>query len=111
MKKILLLIISSTYIIVQANEALFTLTKQTGVNIYNSCIINPPSNPQQEATCSSMYEVYNSQLTMLNAPLELKISKDISPYASSPYDICKYEPAHLIFSKEQEVPYCLSNIF
>ena len=70
-----------------------------------------PIGPGGNNSVKQQMNQINTQLTMLNAPLELKISKDISPYASSPYDICKYEPAHLIFSKEQEVPYCLSNIF
>lgn len=111
MKKILLLIGISNYVLANINEVLFMQTKQTGVSIYNSCIANPPATPDQQAACGSLYTLYVSQLTILNNPLELKVSKDISPYASSPYDICKYEPAHLIFSKAREVPYCLSTIF
>lgn len=91
-----------------ADEALLDLAKTEGLAIYTTCIVTPPANSEQQAACVSAYSAYLVTLTSLNAPYPLIISTDLSPYRLSPYDICKYEVAHIVFGDTVSVPNCPS---
>ncbi|MBY0379357.1 MAG: hypothetical protein K2P99_03035 [Burkholderiales bacterium] len=88
------------------DEALLDSAKVTGSIVYASCIATPPVTASQNAYCVGVYATYVAKLQALNAPLPMMLSKERSPYALSPYDICKYEIGNLIFGKQTEIPYC-----
>lgn len=109
MNRILFSVLLSSYIFADpVDEALLTTAKVTGTTIFASCILTPPVDPtgSQQAMCVGLYATYVAKEQALNTPLPLMIAKDPSPYAWSPFDICRFETGHLIFGKKTEVPYC-----
>jgi len=89
------------------NEALMAVSHVEGNTVYTMCILTPPTgNPVKEAACLLLYNKYNASLLSVNSGLPLIPSIDPSPYAWSPYDICRFEPAHFVFSIEYGFPVC-----
>lgn len=88
-----------------ADEAVLASAYSQGVNIYNTCIAVPPIDPDQVAYCTSIYTAYVVTLSILNAPFPIVPSLDPSPYSWSPFDICKYEVAHMEFNSVVQSPY------
>lgn len=87
------------------DEAVLASAYSQGVNIYNTCIATPPIEPDAIAYCTTTYIVYVVTLDILNAPYPSIPSTDPSPYSWSPYDICKYEVAHMVFNSVTQSPY------
>ena len=87
------------------DEALIASAYNEGTNIYNLCIVKPPATPDAVATCTGLYSAYTNTLSLVNAPLPIVISLDPSPYSSSPFDICRYETAHMVFNSVLAAPY------
>jgi hypothetical protein len=108
MKVVLFLLLSGSVVASSLNESALAVAKAVGTNVYFSCIVNPPSNPDQQGYCAGLYATYVLKEQILNAPLPLVPSKDPSPYAWSPYDICRFEVGHLIFGNKLVLPYCPS---
>lgn len=88
-----------------ADEALVASAYVQGANIYNTCIATPPVDPDLVAYCTSIYTAYVMTLNSVNAPLPILPAVDPSPYAWSPYDICRYEVAHMVFNSVVQSPY------
>jgi hypothetical protein len=106
-QKYILFLLLNSYIFADSfNEVLLASAKSTGIKIYTSCILKPPADPSQEAMCVSLYTLYIAKEQELNSPLPLMLAKEISPYTSSSFDICRFEVDHLIFGKQNELPYC-----
>ena len=75
-------------------------------NLYFRCFVtNLTGEPKVIATCTTLYTTYNATLTTINAPLPIVPSIDPSPYSWSPFDICRYETAHLVFNSVAAEPY------
>lgn len=87
------------------DEAVLASAYSQGVTIYHTCIVPPPADPTAAAYCTTIYTAYVVTLGILNAPFPLVVSLDPSPYAMSPYDICKYEVAHMVFNSPATAPY------
>lgn len=102
---IIFLAVSKHTIATPADEALVASAYAQGVIIYNSCIAIPPADPNVVAYCTTLYVAYISTLNLVNAPLPTPISSDPSPYSWSPFDICRYEVAHMVFSSVTQTPY------
>jgi hypothetical protein len=90
------------------NEALLLTAKTKGISVYATCVVSPPVDPTQQAVCVTLYTAYIVSLQALNAPLPLVLSLNPSPYAWSPYDVCRYEPTPLVFNIPVTQPYCPS---
>lgn len=106
MNKILFTILLSNCIFADPNEGLLASTHAVGSMVYASCILTPPVTDVQTSYCVGIYAAYISQSQTLTAPLPMLVSKEPSPYAWSPYDICRFEVGNLIFGKQTEAPYC-----
>lgn len=104
--KVVLLLLSGSIFAGGLTESVLDGARAVGINIYYSCIVNPPSHPDQQGYCVELYATYVSKEQILNALLPLVPSKDPSPYAWSPYDICRFEVGHLIFGNKLMLPYC-----
>lgn len=87
------------------DKAVLASAYSQGVTIYHTCIVPPPSDPTTAAYCTTIYTTYVVTLGVLNAPFPLIISLDPSPYVWSPYDICRYEVAHMVFNSPATTPY------
>ena len=87
------------------DETLVNLAQAQGITIYHSCIDPPPADPNTVAYCNSIYIIYLSELTVINTPFPIVPSLDPSPYSWSPYDICRYEVANMIFNEITQSPY------
>ncbi len=87
------------------DEALIALANKQGVNIHNMCIAKPPVKPDAIAACATLYTRYTATLNAVNAPLAIVPSIDPSPYSWSPFDICRYEVAHMVFNSIATEPY------
>lgn len=98
-------IVASSSIASPIDEALVASAYTQGANIYNTCIVTPPVDPNVIAYCTSVYITYTITLTTVNAPYPMLPSLDSSPYSWSPYDICKYEVAHMVFNSPLQYPY------
>ena len=88
-----------------ADEAMVDSAYAQGANIYNSCIAVPPADPNVLAYCTTLYVTYLSTLSLVNAPFPILPSSDPSPYSWSPFDICRYEVAHMVFNSVTQIPY------
>jgi hypothetical protein len=88
------------------SEAPLLLSKGKGIIVYTTCILTPPTTPEQITICTALYAVYVASLQVLNAPLPLIPSIIPSPYAWSSFDVCKYEPTHFVFNFPGMQPYC-----
>ena len=97
--------LSSHVMATAVDEAMTALATTQGKAIYDLCIANPPVEPKVIATCTTLYTTYNATLTTINAPLPIVPSIDPSPYSWSPFDICRYETAHLVFNSVAAEPY------
>ena len=105
-KSLLLYLSIPAYVIASpADIAVLASAYAQGVNIYHACIVPPPIEPDAIAYCTTTYAVYVATLTALNAPLPITVSLDPSPYSWSPYDICRYEVAHMVFNSITQYPY------
>lgn len=102
---ILAIAINHSSIATPADEALVASAYAQGVNIYNTCIATPPVDPDLVTYCTSIYTVYVVTLSSVNAPLPILPAIDPSPYVWSPYDICRYEVAHMVFNSITQSPY------
>lgn len=102
---LLLAILANSSIASPIDEAELISAYNQGVTIYHTCIVPPPSDPTTAAYCSTIYTIYVATLATLNAPFPIIVSIDPSPYAWSPYDICKYEVAHMVFNSVTQAPY------
>jgi len=94
MKKLLLIVLLLKVLIVQAitpDELLLANCHLQGHTVYNLCIKSVPAKE-----CPDLYANYVGCLHKLNLPYRMKISRDSSPYSYSPYDICKFETAHIV---------------
>jgi len=62
-----------------------------------TCLV-PNLEPSLQAYCSKEYGLYVASLTALAVPLPLQINLDgyVSPFAWSPYDICRFEVGRMI---------------
>lgn len=89
---------------VSPKEMLLHETKISGLLVYVSCIVIPPTTVSENINCANLYLNYTTQLETLNMPLPLSLNKDTSLYNLSPYDICKYEIAKLVFN--EAIPHC-----
>ena len=87
------------------DEAIVALANKQGVNIYNMCIAIPPIDPDIVTSCTGLYVAYTATLSAVNAPLSIAPSIDPSPYSWSPFDICRYEVAHMVFNSIAAEPY------
>lgn len=102
--------ICTSYAIAQTNnnelqqEALLQEVKLSGVLVYTSCIVIPPTTVSQNTNCANLYLNYTTKLETLNMPLPLNLNRELSPYNLSPYDICRYEIAKLVFN--EAMPHC-----
>jgi hypothetical protein len=102
--------IYTSYAIAQTNnnelqkEALLREVKLSGVLVYTSCIVIPPTTVSENINCANLYLNYTTKLEALNMPLPLSLNKELSPYSLSPYDICRYEITKLVFN--EAVPHC-----
>lgn len=86
------------------NEALLLSCQKQGCTIYTSCIMIPPITIHQASYCSVLYAKYLTCLQALNAPLPMLQSHHPSPYAWSPYDICRFETATVVISLCPSLP-------
>ncbi len=89
---------STCSLAIAVSDALVIGCRVEAEGIVAACIIIPPVTPEQEALCLELYTNYRACLVSLQEPLPLSVNKAgyISPYAESPYDICKWEVARLI---------------
>lgn len=87
------------------DEAMVISAHTQGINIYNTCIATPPVDPHVIAYCTTIYTVYVTTLVSINAPFPIIPATDPSPYSWSPFDICRYEVAHMVFNLVLESPY------
>ncbi len=101
---------TSSVIATPIDEALLDSAYGQGVNIYNTCIAIPPVSPQAVSYCTTIYSVYVATLTELNAPYALVSVTNVSPYAWSPFDICRYEVTQMVFNLIAEAPYYCPSI-
>ena len=107
MKQYLLILLPITVFATPiADESLLASTNAVGTSIYASCILTPPTNDVQTSICVGMYATYMTQSQTLTAPLPMLVSKEPSPYAWSPYDICRFEVGNIIFGEQSVAPYC-----
>ena len=81
-----------------ADEALIQSAKAKGSTVYYSCIVTPPTSDEQYAWCLGVYYTYVASLQVVNAPYPLSPSITPSKYSWSPFDICRYETSHLVFT-------------
>ena len=88
-----------------ASEALIAVAKAKGQVVYSACIVTPPIEPDQIAFCTTAYAIYLSSLQAVNAPLPIAPALTPSPYAWSPYDLCRFETSHFVFNAPGQ-PYC-----
>ena len=89
------------------DELLLMEAKSEGFYILNSCILTPPVDPSDVTRCTALYTKYISTITVLNAPKILTLNQKSSSYSSSPFDICRFEIATLIFGEKIiNQPYC-----
>lgn len=102
---IISLIMTNNAVASPADEALVDSAYAQGVNIYNSCIAIPPADPNVLAYCTTLYTTYIATLSVVNAPFLILPSSDPSPYSWSPFDICRYEVAHMVFNSVTQIPY------
>jgi hypothetical protein len=98
--------LTANAVVPAVDEAQLLATRSAGKTVYSSCILTPPVTNAQKLVCEGLYNTYKSALTLLNAPFPLIASIDPSPYTWSPYDICKYEPAHFVYPPEGGSPIC-----
>lgn len=87
------------------DEAMVTLANKQGIAVYDLCIAKPPVKPDAIAACATLYTTYVATLDVVNAPLPTVPSIDPSPYSWSPFDICRYEVAHMVFNLVAATPY------
>lgn len=106
MKKLILIILVQSSFASAVNEVLLVSAKGAGELVYNSCILNPPVTDAQKESCNSIYSKYVEILQLVNTSSPLLISKTPSAYGWSPYDICRFEVGGLVFSKQNQIPYC-----
>ena len=81
-------------------DGLVTTAQNEAAAIKMYCIDAPPVTSPQVIWCSGHYSVYVNDLTNLQLPKPLTLNTGIdgyiSPYSSSLYDICRYEPGRVI---------------
>lgn len=100
----ILLIINSAYPL--TDEALIAAAMVKGKVVYKLCLIIPPKTPPEVAACKTAYLVYNTALQAINAPFPLAPSTTPSMYAINPFDVCRYETSHFVFTIPASLPYC-----
>jgi hypothetical protein len=88
------------------SEASLINSQVKGKLVYSSCIIKPPTTPAEVTYCNKIYSSYVISLQAVSAPSPVSVSIMPSPYSSSPFDICKYEPAHFVFNSILTQPFC-----
>ena len=90
------------------NEVLLQTARTVGITQFQQCILNQPETDPQRAFCDGLRVAYTYALQALNAPDPLLPTKDISQYAWSPWDVCRYEVTHFVFDKPGlgVIPYC-----
>lgn len=88
------------------DEALMAVAHSDGITVYTTCIVTPPTDPIKEAACLVLYNKFQASLQAVNAPFPIVPSLTPSPYAWSPYDICRYETSHFVFNITLGFPVC-----
>ena len=89
----------------QLNETFLNNARVEGLIIYHTCILNPPKDASEVATCASLYAKYINSITLLNSPRLLELNTKPSLY-NSVFDVCRYEISTLIFGEKTKQPYC-----
>lgn len=78
------------------DESVLLSCQATGHTLYSSCVVKPPSTPDEVAVCGTLKTTYLICLTKLTIPYLLTPSLETDPYSYSPFTPCGFETGHLI---------------